>query len=130
MQYPDCPFCNLELMSAQTIALENEHCLFTQMPQEILVGSGLIVPRQHRVNVFDLTPVEWQATYDLLQQAKALLDEQHQPHGYNVGWNVGVTGGQEIFHTHLHVIPRFTDEPHAGKGIRYWLKQEANRRPL
>jgi diadenosine tetraphosphate (Ap4A) HIT family hydrolase len=29
---------------------------------------------------------------------------------------------------HLHVIPRFADEPLAGKGIRHWIKQPANRR--
>ncbi|HCR18189.1 MAG TPA: hypothetical protein DIU35_11970 [Candidatus Latescibacteria bacterium] len=44
-------------------------------------------------------------------------------------WNEGEIGGQEIFHVHLHVIPRFADEPYAGRGILYWLKQDANRRP-
>lgn len=29
----------------------------------------------------------------------------------------------------LHVIPRFSDEPLAGKGIRHWLKQPENMRP-
>jgi hypothetical protein len=28
----------------------------------------------------------------------------------------------------LHVIPRYADEPLAGRGIRHWLKQENNRR--
>ena len=37
--------------------------------------------------------------------------------------------GQEVSHAHLHVVPRFKDEPLASKGIRYWLKQAANRRP-
>ena len=78
---------------------------------------------------FDLTPQEWAATYDLLQRAKALLDAAHHPEGYNLGWNVGYIGGQDISHAHLHVIPRFGDEPHAGKGIRYWLKQADNKRP-
>ncbi len=129
MHQSDCPLCNVESVPEQTVILENDHCRFVQMPQKILIGSGLIIPRSHRPTVFDLTPEEWQASYDLLQQAKTLLDDQHQPHGYNVGWNVGTTGGQEIFHAHLHIIPRFTDEPLAGKGIRYWLKQEENRRP-
>ena len=124
----DCPFCPSQLAQQQTIVLENEHCAFIQQPQKVLTGSGLIVPRQHRETVFDLTPQEWQATYDLLAQVKALLDEQHAPEGYNVGWNVGHAGGQEVFHAHLHIIPRFSDEPLAGKGIRYWLKQPANRR--
>lgn len=129
MIHSECPFCNLELNTELTILLENEHCLFTQIPQKVLAGSGLIVPREHRETVFNLTPNEWQATYDLLHQVKALLGEEYHPDGYNVGWNVGAIGGQEIFHAHLHIIPRFADEPLAGKGIRYWLKQDDNLRP-
>lgn len=123
-----CPFCNLELIPEQRIVLANESCLFLQMPQEVLLGSGVIVPRAHRETVFDLTPDEWLDTYDLLRDVKALLDEEYSPDGYNVGWNVGSVGGQHIFHAHFHVIPRFADEPFAGKGIRHWLKQPANLR--
>lgn len=92
-------------------------------------GSGMIIPRQHRETVFDLTATEWAATFTLLQAVKQLLDEAMQPDGYNVGWNCGTVGGQSVFHAHLHVIPRFADEPLAGKGIRHWFKQESNRRP-
>jgi histidine triad (HIT) family protein len=63
-----------------------------------------------------------------LQQVKALLDRQYAPDGYNLGWNCGQVAGQNVFHAHLHVIPRYGDEPLAGKGIRYWLKQETNKR--
>ena len=125
----NCPFCPPNLARQQTIVLENDLCAFIQTPQKILIGSGLIVPRQHRETAFDLTPQEWAATYDLVGRAKSLLDAQHAPAGYNLGWNIGQVGGQEIFHAHLHIIPRFADEPLAGKGIRYWLKQPANQRP-
>ncbi|MGZ4111936.1 MAG: HIT family protein, partial [Tumebacillaceae bacterium] len=109
-----CPFCHPEFDNEQNVVLRNEHCLFLQKPQEVLIGSGLIVPRAHRATVFDLTPEEWAATYELLQQAKGLLDREFHPQGYSVGWNCGEAGGQSIFHAHLHVIPRFADEPHAG----------------
>ncbi len=109
--------------------LANDLCLFLQQPQRVLTGSGLIVPRAHRATLFDLDTDEWAATHSLLGQARRLLDRMHRPQGYNVGWNVGATAGQEIFHAHLHVIPRFADEPLAGKGIRYWLKQPGNARP-
>ena len=108
--------------------LENQQCLFLQQPQPVLVGSGIIIPRRHCVTVFDLLPDEWSATKRLLMEAKEQLDQVHRPAGYNVGWNVGTVGGQEIFHVHLHVIPRFADEPYAGRGIRYWLKQPSNAR--
>lgn len=123
-----CPFCNPFSFENQKIVLENEHCLFLQMPQEILIGSGLIIPKEHRETVFDLTENEWLATYSLLQEAKKLLDEQYSPDGYNVGWNCYPTGGQSIPHAHLHVVPRYQDEPFAGKGIRHWIKSKDNKR--
>ena len=116
-----CPFCALD---PAEILLESERCLFIATRDPVLVGSGMIVPRAHRETVFDLTP-----TFVLLQQARTMLDRLHRPDGYNVGWNSGAVGGQEVFHAHLHVIPRFREEPLAGKGIRYALKQPSNRRP-
>ena len=118
----------LVLDNLDNIVLENEFCIFSQDSGNILPGAGLILPRVLRTTVFDLTRDEWNATFELLLEVKALLDCTLEPQGYNVGWNVGPVGGQHIPQAHLHVIPRFADEPYAGRGIRYWLKQESNRR--
>ncbi len=122
-----CPFCPPTLKDNEII-LEDEFCLFLQQPERVLIGSGLIVPKKHCGTVFDLTTKEWAATFELLQRVKALLDVEYNPQGYNVGWNCGQVGGQNVFHAHLHVIPRYQDEPFAGRGMRYWLKQDDNRR--
>ena len=122
-----CPFCP-PVLNVRQVILENAHCLFLRQPEEVLLGSGIIIPRAHRETVFDLTAQEWQDTLELLHRARMLLDQQYAPDGYNVGWNCGQAGGQEVFHAHLHIIPRHKDEPLAGKGIRYWLKQTENKR--
>ena len=122
-----CPFCPPAIEN-ENIVLANALCAFLQMPETILVGAGIIVPRAHRPTVFDLTAAEWAATYDLLHLVKARLDAEYAPDGYNVGWNCGAVAGQHVFHAHLHVLPRYADEPLAGKGIRHWLKQDDNRR--
>lgn len=124
----NCLFCSIENDLETKIIISNQYCMFLQKPQEVLVGSGLIVPKEHRETVFDLSKEEWDATFVLLQEVKRYLDIKYKPEGYNIGWNVGNVGGQEIFHAHLHVIPRYKDEPLSGKGIRYWLKQPLNRR--
>jgi diadenosine tetraphosphate (Ap4A) HIT family hydrolase len=111
-----------------TVVLENELCFFLQDNAEVLPGSGMIIPKAHRPTVFDLTKDDFIATHDLLQSVKAYLDKTLEPDGYSVGWNVLPVGGQHIPQAHLHVIPRFADEPYAGRGIRYWLKQAENRR--
>jgi histidine triad (HIT) family protein len=123
-----CIFCNPDDAEGQRVVLENTHGRFIQQPQPVLIGSGIIVPKCHRETVFDLTEAEWTATFDLLQRAKQRLDAAHSPDGYTVGWNNGAVAGQSVFHVHLHVIPRFDDEPLAGKGIRHWIKQPTNQR--
>ena len=91
-------------------------------------GGVLICPRAHRETVFELSPEEWQDGSSLIS-VKAHIDERVVPDGYNVGWNVHAAGGQVVAHAHLHVVPRWLDEPHAGKGLRWWIKQPDKRRP-
>lgn len=126
---PDCPFCTRDPQFVGRVASENEDCVFLYRDEPILHGSGLIVPKAHRPTVFDLSPEEWQATFELLHMVRDRMVAELQPDGFNVGWNCGEVGGQSIHHAHLHIIPRFKDEPFAGKGIRHWLKSEANLRP-
>ena len=124
-----CPLCAWADDPDQSLLCRNETAVFLQNEQRQgpLVGSGIIIPVRHAETVFELTAEEVQAIFALLVEAKSRLDKQYQPDGYTVGWNCWPVGGQEIMHAHLHVIPRFRQEPYAGRGIRYWLKQEANR---
>ena len=65
-----CPFCSLD---PAEIVLSGERCLVIETRDPVLVGSVMIVPREHRETVFDLTPDEWSETYRLIQQARARL---------------------------------------------------------
>jgi diadenosine tetraphosphate (Ap4A) HIT family hydrolase len=127
----DCPLCRWENDPDQRLVQRAQRAVFLQNAthQGALVGSGVIVPVRHAPTVFELTTDELRDTFSLLQAVKAWMDDTYHPDGYNVGWNCGAVAGQEIMHAHLHVIPRFRDEPYAGRGIRSWLKQDANRRP-
>jgi len=93
-----------------------------------LIGSYVIVPRSHISTPFELSEAEWLDTKKMIDTIKHHLDKTYNPDGYNIGWNVGKVAGQTVQHVHLHVIPRFVDEPFAGKGIRYWLKKDENAR--
>ena len=119
-----CLLCQLENDKEQAIVFESNYCYFLMKKQTVLIGSGIIIPKAHKENVFELSKEEWEDTYILLKKVKNYLDEHYQPDGYNVGWNSGKIAGQSIFHAHLHIIPRYKNEEHAGKGIRYWLKNQ------
>lgn len=92
----------------------------------VLVGSYVIIPKSAVSTPFELTEEEWAATLPMLKEVKAYIDEKYMPDGYNLGWNVGKAGGQNVAHAHLHILPRYNDEPFVGRGIRSWLKSEDN----
>ena len=124
----NCPYCPIR-DPEQKIILENDLVVFLQDDryQGALKHSGVIIPIQHRETVFDLSDAEITATFQLLSRVKQWMDDLFSPDGYNIGWNCGLVGGQEVFHAHMHVIPRFRQEPLAGKGLRSLLKSDANR---
>jgi len=127
--FDSCPFCNFKNSIRATFLFDNEFCFCVELHDPVLVGSCMIIPKAHKVTVFDLCPKEWEATKCLVDRVKEYVDAKYKPDGYSVGWNCGETGGQTVFHAHLHIIPRYADEPCAGRGIRGWIKREENRRP-
>ena len=98
------------------------------LKENVLVGSYVIILKSQVVSPFELSEKEWADTRDLLIKVKEYIDEAFKPDGYNIGWNVGEVVGQSVKHAHLHILPRYKDEPFAGKGIRSWLKKAENAR--
>jgi diadenosine tetraphosphate (Ap4A) HIT family hydrolase len=47
------------------------------------------------------------ALFKALDAAKAIIEKDHRPDGYNIGINYGAAAGQTIFHLHVHLIPRY-----------------------
>ena len=120
-----CPFC-LENREIEVVS-QNKFCYLATTDDPVLINSVMILPLRHVPTPFELTGEEWEATREMLVEAKKFLDRA-EPDGYSIGWNVFEVGGQSILHAHLHVIGRYADEPMAGQGIRYALRQPANRR--
>ena len=130
----DCVFCDLTQFRAADVCIENALCLYASTrdprdPPDVLPGCGVIIPIAHRLSPFDFTAEEWAATHELLLKAKAAQDERLAPDGYALIWNCFSEPGQLPHHAHLHVIPRFDDEPLADRGGRSAIKVAENRRP-
>lgn len=112
-----------------TRSFENDSMVATMSNTQkngTIQGSYVIIPKSGVGSPFELSDKEWTDTKLLLKELKNYLDETYHPDGYNIGWNVGEVAGQHVAHAHLHVIPRFADEPLAGKGLRHFFKQDSN----
>jgi diadenosine tetraphosphate (Ap4A) HIT family hydrolase len=89
-------------------------------------GHTLIIPKRHIASFFEATKDEEAALLDALRQAKAGLDKELSPDGFNIGINDGLTAGQTILHLHIHVIPRYKgDMPDPRGGIRWIFPDKA-----
>jgi diadenosine tetraphosphate (Ap4A) HIT family hydrolase len=108
----NCIFCNIP-----NPIIENDlsYAIFDKYP--VNPGHLLIIPKRHIASLFETTPTEQLALFELLQQGRELLQQQYQPDGFNIGINDGTAAGQTVMHLHIHLISRFfgdIDTPRGG----------------
>lgn len=110
----ECIFCKIakgEIPSATLYEDEEFRVILDLGPAN--KGHALILPKAHYENLYDL-PDEIAAHAMILAKKiatkmKGILNCD----GYNLVQNNGEAAGQTVFHFHMHLIPRYTDD-HAG----------------
>jgi len=122
----DCLFCKIakgEIPSQKVYENDKVFCFLDIRP--INKGHTLVIHKHHHMDIFD-TPEE--DMKDLIVAAKKIaiaLKSAFNPDGINIGMNNGEAAGQKIFHAHLHVIPRWSDD-----GLRHWPGKEVSNEEL
>lgn len=73
-------------------------------------GHVMIFPKRHISHISEMTGSEAAEMHSLLVTTIKYLDEEFNPSGYNVGYNLGDGSGASIQHIHQHIVPRYTNE--------------------
>lgn len=123
-----CPFCIENNLLRVHVLYQDDLWYITDMKEDSINNAVMAITKRHIETPFEINEDEWASLQKLLEKMKKLVDEKESPDGYNIGWNVYKTGGQNVAHAHLHLLARYDDEPLAGKGIRYAFKQLDNLR--
>jgi diadenosine tetraphosphate (Ap4A) HIT family hydrolase len=119
-----CAFCTLP---ASRIIDTSEYGVVIRDGFPISPGHSLVIPKRHIGSFFDLTGDERQDLLALLEGAKAVLDAEFRPDGYNIGINDGPAAGQTVPHLHIHLIPRYkADLPDPRGGVRWIIPEKAD----
>ena len=113
-----CPFCTLP---PERIIDSNDLALVIRDGYPISPGHTLVIPKRHIGSWFEINPEEQSAMLDLLGRAKAVLEEEFKPDGYNIGINDGPTAGQTVPHLHMHLIPRYEGDLQDPRGGVRWI---------
>lgn len=101
----DCFFC--KTISKNDFELENELAIarFDDFP--VNIGHLEIITKRHVNDWWKTTLEEKIAIFNLLDEAKKIIDKKYNPDGYNIGINLGEKAGQSVMHLHVHLIPRY-----------------------
>lgn len=108
-----CPFCRMAGGGAQSELVvhrgETAYVVLNLYPYN--PGHLMVVPNRHVADYADLTPAETHEVAALSQQALRAIRGVSDPHGFNVGLNLGgVAGGSLSQHLHQHVVPRWSGD--------------------
>jgi histidine triad (HIT) family protein len=116
----DCIFCKIIKgeESERTIIFENDTVIAIKPRDEINPGHTLVIPKQHYVDIFDISTESLRELIDISQQLAKSLEEKHKSTGINILHASGKDAGQSVFHFHIHVVPRYADD-----GLDLWLKR-------
>lgn len=119
---PECIFCKIVdgilpsvkiYEDSETIAFLNNH--------PIHPGHALVIPKDHFENVYTV-PAELWARMNLTAQKVAIaIREGVDADGINIVVNNESPAGQDVFHSHIHIIPRHNDD-----GLKHWDGKDAS----
>lgn len=103
-----CVFCDiLEGTAEASIAYQDGVVAAFMDIQPVTPGHLLVVPRRHLPRLADLDEHTANAMLGLARRlADAIYASPLPCEGINLFLADGEAAGQEVFHTHLHVIPR------------------------
>jgi histidine triad (HIT) family protein len=106
----DCIFCKIVKGEIPCYKIyEDEYCLAFLDINPLTKGHTLVIPKKHYARI-DEMPEE-----DFLNFCKGLkkvidLIKENISSDFNIIVNQGKMAGQEIFHLHVHIIPRYGNE--------------------
>lgn len=109
---PDCLFCKIVAgeLSAEIVAQDERTVAFMDI-NPATRGHLLVVPRRHAKDLLDIDPDDLAATARAAQQLAVRLHERLPIDGVNLLNSCGSAAWQTVFHLHIHVIPRYADDP-------------------
>jgi histidine triad (HIT) family protein len=109
---PDCLFCKIvagEIPS--TRVAEDEHAVAFMDINPATRGHALVVPRRHSADLLTIGDDDLAACTALAKRVAARAKDALGADGVNLLNCCGAEAWQTVFHFHIHVVPRYADDP-------------------
>jgi histidine triad (HIT) family protein len=112
MADPDCLYCKIVAGDLPaTIIAEDERTVSFMDINPATRGHALVIPRTHARDVLEVDGEDLAACARAAQALARRQKDVLQAAGVNLLNSCGSAAWQTVFHFHVHVIPRYEDDP-------------------
>jgi histidine triad (HIT) family protein len=108
----DCLFCSIlagELPAE--VVQEDDHTVAFMDINPWTRGHAVLVPRRHARNLYEIDDGELERATVAAKRLAQLMRDRLGADGVNLLNSCEPAAWQTVFHFHLHVIPRYSDDP-------------------
>lgn len=108
----DCIFCKIVAgeLPAERVD-EDEHTVAFMDINPWTRGHALVIPRDHSRNLYEIPEDDLRHVSVAAQRLALRMRDRLDCAGVNLLNSCEVAAWQTVFHLHVHVIPRFDDDP-------------------
>jgi histidine triad (HIT) family protein len=108
---PDCIFCKIVAGEIPSHKIDEDDKTLAFMDINPWTrGHALVIPKEHSRNIYDVDPEDLAAVHITAQRVAQRMRERLNCDGMNILQSSEPVAMQTVFHTHLHVIPRYSDD--------------------
>jgi histidine triad (HIT) family protein len=112
MPDPDCLFCQIVAGDLPAkIVDEDEHTLAFMDISPGTRGHALVVPREHYEDLYSIDPEALGQVATAAQRLALKVRDRLGADGVNLINSCRAAAWQTVFHFHVHVLPRYEDDP-------------------
>ncbi len=108
MAKESCIFCKIvqKKAPASVIYEDNEVLAFMDI-RPVSEGHALVISKEHYENIYDVPEDLLCNIHGIVKRIALALKKTIKPDGISVIQQNGVAANQDIFHIHVHLIPRY-----------------------
>jgi histidine triad (HIT) family protein len=109
---PNCIFCKVIAGEIPGEEIDSDERTLTVMDiNPATRGHAVVITRAHVADLFEIDDEDLLAAMRTTRRVAERMRATLRPAGFNILHNIGRAAWQSIFHFHVHVIPRYEDDP-------------------
>lgn len=106
----DCIFCKIVAGEIPSVKVYEDDAVLAFLDiTQVTKGHTLVIPKKHSRNLLEMTADEAGELFSRIPKIASLIKENLGAEGMNIVNNNEAIAYQSVFHTHVHLLPRYAE---------------------